>query len=98
MITLKRAETRDELRSVPGRWWPVSSEKGRSAIISCPGCGDVNSLSLGDLQPGWVIAADGTVSPSVDHSQPILRTNGLPPIIDCTFHDNIKLEGWSPTS
>jgi hypothetical protein len=94
MTNLKRAETREELRSQPGRWWPVSDGKGeRSAIISCPGCGEVNSLSLGDLRPGWVIAPDGTVSPSVNHSWPIRKTDGTV-IPSCTFHDNIKLEGW----
>ena len=94
MITLKRAETREELRSQSGRWWPVSDGKTRSAIISCPGCGELESLSRTDSEPGWTIAADGTVNPSVDHSWPIKKTDGTV-IPSCTLHDNITLEGWA---
>lgn len=94
MISLKRAETAEELKSKPGMWRAVTNGETRSAIFSCPGCGEVNSLSHGDMRPGWTIAADGSVSPSVDHSWPIRKTDGTM-IPSCAFHDNIKLEGWA---
>ena len=88
MIALKRAETAEELRTKPGLWRAVVVPNGaRKAVISCPGCGEVNSLT------NWDIAADGTVSPSVDHSWPIRKTDGTV-IPSCTFHDHVKLEGW----
>jgi hypothetical protein len=94
MVILKQAESKEELYSKPGLWRGVTNGETRSAIISCPGCGDVNSLSRSDLKPGWTIAADGAVSPSVDHSWPIRKTDGTV-IPSCTFHDYIKLEGWT---
>ena len=94
MIVLKRAETVEELKSTPGMWRATTNGEKRSAVISCPGCGDVNSLSHGDMNAGWTIAADGTVRPSVDHSWPIRKTDGTV-IPSCTFHDNVKLEGWA---
>lgn len=89
MIVLKRAETADELASKPGLWRSVTDTDGsRKAIISCPGCGETQSLTR------WTFAADGTVSPSVDHSWPIRKTDGTV-IPSCTFHDWIKLDGWA---
>ncbi len=88
MIVLKRAETVEELQSKPGLWRPVEVPNGtRKAIISCPGCGELCSLT------NWNFAADGAVSPSVDHSWPIKKTDGTV-IPSCTFHDYVKLEGW----
>lgn len=93
MVVLKRAESAEELRSTPGLWRSVTNGQARSAVFSCPGCGEVNSLFHGDMHPGWTIAADGTVHPSVDHSWPVRRTDGTV-IPSCTFHDHIRLEGW----
>lgn len=93
MTTLQRAATVEELQSKPGVWRAVTYGERRSAVFSCPGCGEVNSLSFGDMHPGWTIAADGWVTPSVDHSWPIRKTDGTV-IPSCAFHDYIKLEGW----
>jgi hypothetical protein len=100
MITIKKAESRervvgawrDDGSIIPGTrdgglWWPLETPRGKSAIVSCPGCQEHWALD------GWTIAADGSVSPSVDHSRPIQKTDGTV-IRDCLFHDYIKLEGW----
>ncbi|HKS16451.1 MAG TPA: hypothetical protein VJU16_04010 [Planctomycetota bacterium] len=89
MKLLSRATDFDQLLAQPGLWFPAEAE-GTAVIISCPGCGDQQHLR----NKIWKVAADGTVSPSVDHSQPIRKTDGTV-IRDCLFHDYIKLEGWN---
>ena len=72
-----------------GVWWPMNtSVPGRySVLVSCPGCPEWWGLE------GWTIHPNGDVTPSVDHSMPIRKTDGTE-IRDCFFHDMIKLEGW----
>ncbi len=100
MITIRKAAAEQEVYGnwddegrvtgqVRGSWWPLDTPRGKSAIVSCPGCDSSWALD------GWKIAPDGSVSPSVDHSQPIKKTDGTV-IRDCLFHDYIKLEGWTP--
>lgn len=91
MITLPMS---DGVSETTGTWWHGKTHEGRPVVyISCPGCGE--SCDLGSL---WTIAPDGTVSPSVDHSQPITKRVDWKwiKIQDCTFHDHIKLDGWKP--
>lgn len=92
MITIRKA-TMDEVGlaldgKLRGVWWVVALGGGKmTAIVSCPGCDEFWSLER------WVIRENGEVSPSVDHSQPIIKTDGTV-VVDCKFHDFVKLEGW----
>lgn len=95
MTSMTKASSVDEMKEIEerkekrGTWWPVKDLDGsRSAIITCPGCGQTHSLC-----GRWKVASDGSVTPSVDHSQPIVKTDGSA-IRDCLFHDHVKLEGW----
>jgi hypothetical protein len=68
-----------ELADAAGPSTLNSSPKGkRTALISCPGCGAVQSLSCHSIDP------KGFISPS-------FVCNGPRP---CGFHGYIKLEGW----
>lgn len=88
MTFLRKAESREEVSRVPSVWWPAVTDRGsRTAIYSCPGCGERFNLER------WLINADGTVVPSVDHSWPIRKNDGTE-IPSCRFHDNIQLQGW----
>lgn len=89
MVVLKKAESSDQLRSVRGLWRPITMDGRKSAVMSCPGCDEFYSLDR------WTIAADGSVTPSVDHSWPIRKTDGTI-IPSCQFHDMVRLEGWEP--
>ena len=61
-------------------WKPYRRADGcTSALFTCP------EGHTGTLE-GWEIAADGSVSPSVDCSP-----NG------CSFHDYIRLLNWEPS-
>jgi len=75
------------------KWW--KTRDGR-VWIGCPGCGDAQPITGQRLGvETWTIGPDGSVTPSVDHSQMIFRTDGT--IFQyCKFHDTIKLEGWTP--
>lgn len=75
-----RANIDDVWLKERGRWRPgIGPGARRTASISCPGCGQVQTLS------GHDIAADGTVTPSV-----VCHYSD-----DCGFHEYITLEGWS---
>jgi hypothetical protein len=89
MIHLRKATSHVQLETERALWWPVSQAGIRTAIISCPGCGETHGL--GDR---WRIFPDGVVTPSIDHSWPVKRTDGTI-IPSCQFHDNITLDGWS---
>lgn len=100
MITIRKATSDQEVYGnwddegrvtgqVRGSWLRIDTPRGKSALVSCPGCDATWALD------GWTIAPDGSVSPSVDHSMPIKKTDGTV-IRDCLFHDYIKLEGWAP--
>lgn len=92
MFHFLKGTSHDHLELERGLWWPVQDGDKRSVIISCPGCGETHSLR----KEIWTIAADGAVTPSVDHSQPIKRTGGLPDLPShCTFHSHVFLEGWA---
>lgn len=93
MITLKKAESSEQLRSTRGMWRPievtVADGVRRSAMMSCPGCDEFYSLDR------WTIEPSGVVTPSVNHGWEIRKTDGTV-IPSCTFHDMVKLEGWTP--
>lgn len=93
MIVLKRGPSHEALEASRALWWPVEADGARPAIFSCPGCGKVLSLTR-----RWKIDADGTVTPSVDHTKPFQRTGtDLPPVPTCcAFHRVIKLEARAP--
>lgn len=88
---LQPANSLGELNTQPGLWYPrLTPATGKnSASFSCPGCGDRFDLDK------WLISDDGAVTPSVDHSMPIKRTDGSI-IPSCTFHEWIMLAGWKP--
>jgi len=81
MITLPRGTRSDPLEG--GSWWPLQpSAGGRSAVVSCPGCGRAQTLT------DHTIAPDGVVSPSLQchyHDDPA---------VFCWFHDHVQLLGW----
>ena len=61
----KRAIDWNDLDKKPGHWIPVThSDQKRSAIISCPKCGSVCSITK------WDFSENGEVNPSVHHDQP----------------------------
>ena len=73
MVTLIKKAPPDH-RKVDGPrgfWWPLNtSEPGKYVIVcSCPGCGETWGLH------GWTIYPNGDVTPSVDHSMPIRKTD-----------------------
>ena len=84
MIILKKSTgARDE----KGTWFKTVTTGGKEIVaINCPGCGVTASLTGHAPYQDWNIAADGSVSPSVDHSNDSAHP--------CSFHDHIKLEGW----
>lgn len=91
MFHLRKGTSSEHLERQPGLWFPVLDGNKKSAIISCPGCGDVQSLTT-----KWTITASGLVSPSVDHSEVIGHIPPVPALPGyCQFHDNIVLEGWA---
>lgn len=77
-ITITPARTDDRWLEECGVWRGLADGEKRSAVLSCPGCGERQTLT------GHEIAADGSVSPSLACS------------FDCSFHDYVKLEGWTP--
>lgn len=69
-----------EMRAIPkgsgrGSWLYSHRCKHRAVHFSCPGCG-----TSGTISETHEIAADGTVSPSVQ--------------CDCGYHEYVKLEGF----
>lgn len=89
MFALLRASSVEELNTKRGVWWPrlIPTTGRNSAYFSCPGCGERFDLDK------WLISDDGAVTPSVDHSQPIKKTDGTE-IRDCLFHEWIRLNEW----
>lgn len=89
-MILKKATSREHMEAVRGLWWPRTTDSGKkSADFSCPGCGEWFNLDK------WLISDDGVVTPSIDHSWPIKKTDGTE-IPSCKFHDHVALEGWVP--
>lgn len=58
--------------------WRGSPPDVGSVRVACPGCKVSYYLD-------HEVAADGTVSPSLDC-----------PTTGCNFHERVKLEGWTP--
>lgn len=82
---------RGDIDSEKGVWQPFQRLDGpRSAILSCPDCGALFTLSK------HTIAVDGTVSPSVvldAHTKDEYGAQLICP--GChTYHDTVRLEGW----
>lgn len=63
-----------------GRWKGVQTDDGRTAIISCPKCGKLASLST------FVISNEGEVSPSFACPSKVPKP--------CDFNDALILEDW----
>jgi hypothetical protein len=87
MKQLKRGDIDSEM----GVWQPVQRQDGtRSAILSCPDCGAVFTLSNHKIDP------DGAVHPSVvldAHTKDEYGAQLICP--GChMYHDNVQLEGW----
>jgi hypothetical protein len=87
MKQLKRGDIDAEM----GVWHPVKTLDGsRSALISCPDCGAVFTLS------NHKIDAQGVVSPSVvldAHTKDQYGAQLICP--GChVYHDNVQLMGW----
>jgi hypothetical protein len=78
--TLKRAEQAGDPWIPAGTWSELQKADGsKSAMVGCGLCGKNQTLT------GHTIAADGTVTPSLQCS--------FPP---CTWHVYVRLEGWQP--
>lgn len=78
-----------------GVWKGARAHEGtRTALMSCPECGFIFSLS----QHG--IHSDGSVIPSVVNEHPIFKGDEVMcPLVRkemCAFHQSITLEGWIP--
>ena len=56
-ISITRQVAGDRRR---GSWSTLKTSTGRSAMVSCPGCGRIASLELHDINP------NGDVHPSID--------------------------------
>ncbi len=78
MITL--IESRRSGRVMKKGEWHGAEMAGqkRTALVCCPGCGKIASLS------GHTIDPDGTVTPSLV----------CPFDLTCEFHDYVKLADW----
>lgn len=70
-------------RNPARRWW---------AELCCPGCGRVAMLA-----ENHVVADDGTVTPSdvCPYDAAHVQRHGLAGETGCTFHEFIRLDGWS---
>jgi len=69
----------------PGQWYPWKPAGSPWAIVVCPECG-----THGLLDKRWTIAADGSVSPSIN------CIHKMPDGSECSFHEFVRLEGWEP--
>ncbi len=77
VVEFRRVLNWDEAEAVdPPVWWRADDG---SILITCGGCGIVTGL------PGWDIAADGTVTPSIWHNEP-----------QCGWHIWARLLDWAP--
>lgn len=63
----------------PGSWMPLKTPDGMSATFCCPKCGALGQLTSHE------IGENGQVTPSV------VCVNEP----DCSFHEYIRLDGWS---
>lgn len=82
------AIVRDDTGTIRPSWRPWGVGGGLRPIFTCA-CGESAVLPR-SLDGGWQVAADGTVSPSVDCRR--VKSDGTP----CGFHEFVRLDGWEP--
>ena len=85
VVSLQRNQARDAFRDTPLTWRPVRMpDQSFSATVVCKN-------GHHGLIDEHTIAADGTVTPSVVCTGPDGKGEET-----CGWHENVRLEGWSP--